>query len=225
MSQAGAIPVSQALTIQSDPHSQAFRKALDVIDSLHGDGVLPVIPLRRAFFTDKRGQFIFQQGGPAVAILVSYFTTQAELTTIHEIGHFVDYHGLGNGTQCASVSGVMLQGWRNAVRGSGAVQRMGGLWRSSAGTVSMTQGDGAVVQCPVSQRHLQYLLMPQELWARSYAQFIVNKSSDPDLARQLSAQRQKPVFDFYYEAHWEDEDFAPIGAEIEVLFRQKGWIK
>jgi hypothetical protein len=217
--------VSNTLIVEAGPYSQPLRHALDVIDHVHCDGLLPVIPLQRAMLTDKDGQFVFQRGGPAVRIMVSHFTNLAEITTVHEVGHFIDYHGLGTGIQCGSVSSAELQGWRDAVRNSQAVQSLGNLWRSSASMIKVRQSDGAVVEYPISQTYLQYLLMPEELWARSYAQFVTIRSNDSTLRHQLDRLQDRPANSYYYASCWEDSDFIAVADEIEAVFRQKGWMK
>src|SRR5579875_3910344 len=95
-------PVSQALVVEDGPQRRAFDNVLAAIDSVHQDGVLPNIPLQRSLLTDRHGQFVRQPDGAALSIQVSYFTSHAELTTVHEIGHFLDYFGLGAGTEWAS---------------------------------------------------------------------------------------------------------------------------
>lgn len=87
-----------------------------------------------------------------------------------------------------------------------------------------TLPDGTVVEYDVDQVYLRYLLTPQELWARSYAQFIATRSGNADLQRQLDRLRERPARAFYYGEQWEDVDFLPIMAEVEALFRHLGWL-
>ena len=75
----------------------------------------------------------------------------------------------------------------------------------------------------VDDRHVAVLLDPVEAWARSYAQSIVNRSDSPALRASLNACRGRIAGRQYYPQQWEDDDFGPIEAAIEELFRRLGW--
>lgn len=67
-----------------------------------------------------------------------------------------------------------------------------------------------------STEHAMYLLMPPELFARAYAQWIGQK---------LFAQIRSEVRaygdgwrQYGYHAQWEDKDFEPIAKEFDRLF-------
>ena len=70
--------------------------------------------------------------------------------------------------------------------------------------------------------YADYLLQSEELWARSYAQFVTIRSGQTDLIaelrdRQLRAERSLiPV-------QWNDRDFLGVEDPIEALFRDLGW--
>jgi hypothetical protein len=73
-------------------------------------------------------------------------------------------------------------------------------------------------------RHLTYTLQLDELWERSYAQYIVVRSGDAGLRAELDERRQlhgSPAVPYL----WEDDDFGPVAAEIDRLFRRLGWIR
>lgn len=81
-----------------------------------------------------------------------------------------------------------------------------------------------MVEYKIEKQYIEYLLQNEELWARSYAQFITAKSAHPELQEQLSRLRDRPPHSLYYWEQWDDEDFLPISAEIEAVFRQLGWM-
>ncbi len=83
---------------------------------------------------------------------------------------------------------------------------------------------GDVVEYQIEKRYLEYLLQNEELWARSYAQFITAKSAQPELQQQPSRLRDRPAHGLYYWEQWDDEDFLPFLAEIEAVCRQLGWM-
>ena len=101
-------------------------------------------------------------------------------------------------------------------------------WGSSGGSPETgrksRQAAGGVVRYQVEHRYIEYLLQNEELWARSYAQFIAVKSAHPDLREHLDRLRARPERRLYYGSQWDEEDFLPILAEIEAVFRQIGWM-
>lgn len=75
-----------------------------------------------------------------------------------------------------------------------------------------------------------YVLAPTELFARSYVQYIATKTKHPELAISLEAAREpnrvltSMGFD-YNPVHWKDEDFAPIAAAFDKMFKELKWAK
>lgn len=219
-------PVSDALDVERGPHDRPLRDALAAVDAVHTDGRLPRIPIRRLALSRKlHGHFRHRLGGPPLDIGVHPAARHAALTAVHEIGHFLDYSGLGE-AGFGSVAGDLLGPWRAAVRNSAAVQRLGQLWRFTESRAREAQDAGGAdgVKYAVELRYIEYLLQNEELWARSYAQFIAVKSGHPALREQLDRLRQRPERRLYHGPQWDDEDFLPIMTEIEAAFRQKGWM-
>ncbi|MBV9849089.1 MAG: hypothetical protein JO250_05305 [Armatimonadetes bacterium] len=216
--------VGAALEVETSEDNLPLLTAIIAVDQVHRDGDLPVITVERGPLKNRHGQFLYRQAGQAMGIVVSRFTDHAGLTTLHEIGHFLDYHGLGAPGQWASETDPALGAWRDAVRNSDAVQRLGEVLKSPDGRVTETLSSGAVVEYTINLAYVRYLLRPEELWARSYAQFIAVKSGDAELRSQLDRRRQRPARRFSYGEHWEEADFLPISTQIEALFRQRGWM-
>jgi len=222
----GPAPVSGALAVERGPHDKPLRDALAAVDAVHADGGLPRIPIRRLALSRKlHGHFRHRLGGPPLDIGVHPAARYPALTAVHEIGHFLDYSGLGEAGGFGSVAGDLLGPWRAAVRESAAVQRLGQLWRFTRSRAQETPAAGDGVRYAVEQRYVEYLLQNEELWARSYAQFIAVRSGHPVLREQLGRLRQRPARRLYYGGQWDDADFLPIMAEIEAAFRQKGWME
>lgn len=221
----GPAPVGDALVLERGPHDRPLRDALAAVEAVHADGSLPRIPIRwLALSRPLRGHFRHRLGGPPLDIGVHPAAPDAALTAVHEIGHFLDYSGLGEAGEFGSVADDPLGPWRAAVRQSAAAQRLGQLWRFTQGRAQGTPSAGDVVKYAVEQRYIEYLLQNEELWARSYAQFIAVKSGHPALREQLDRRRQRPERRLYYGGQWDDDDFLPIQAEIEAAFRKKGWL-
>jgi hypothetical protein len=119
----------------------------------------------------------------------------------HEIGHFIDAQ-LGRDNQFGTLSRLDLFGeWEEAAKNSGALQDLR--------------------RAKVSKATKEYLLSTQEVWARSYAQYVTTRSGSQTLGKELYFNRgfgQKGAL-------WEDDDFEPVGAAIDGIFRKLGWLK
>lgn len=214
--------VGDALAVEPGQPGQSLRDAVAAINRVHRDGKLPVIPVTRASFTDRHAQFTNVAG--KIAIEINRITGSAGLATVHEIGHFLDYSGLGNSGEWASEADGVLDRWRAAVKESRSIQRLRPLLEAGVDQAAETLTGGTVVEYEVNRAYLRYMLQPRELWARSYAQFITAKSGDPILRRQMDDLRNQPTNKFYYGEQWEDEDFLPILASIEAIFHDLGWM-
>ena len=222
---AAPAPVSDALDVGTGPQDKPLRDALAAVDAVHRDGRLPTIPMQRIVLSRRlHGHFRHVLGGPPLDIGVHPAARHAALTAVHEVGHFLDYSGLGAAGEFCSVDGDTLGPWRAAVRGSGAVQRLGQLWRFTEARAREPQAGGDGVRYQAEHRYIEYLLQNEELWARSYAQFIAVKSGHPELREQLGRLRARPERRLYYGSQWDDEDFLPIQTAIEAVFRRQGWM-
>ncbi|MEM6328359.1 MAG: hypothetical protein AAF791_14695, partial [Bacteroidota bacterium] len=69
------------------------------------------------------------------------------------------------------------------------------------------------------QSYADYLLEPWELWARSYAQYIAQRSGDPTMRSQIAGLRSDHPL-----KQWSDDDFEPIADVIDSIFRDLQWI-
>ncbi len=218
-------PVSKALDVKAGVLQRQVLSAIAAVDQVHTDGVLPDLPVKAASLVDMYGYFQNTTDGRAVEIVVSLLNPHVELTAVHEIGHFLDFKGLDRSTPWASVNSPALAAWREAVKTSRAVQTLGHFRNPTTRTMPVTLWDGSVVEYPVDKIYVGYLLKAEELWARSYSQFIAAQSRDPALLRQLEQERDRPVSGIYYPKHWDEADFQPIRAEVEAVFRGLRWMR
>ncbi len=221
----GLTPVSQALEVDASAIDAHMRRAIEAIDQVHTDGALPILPLKAALLPDMYGYFQNTTSGKAVEIVVNLVCPHVEVTTVHEIGHFLDLKGLDPAVPWASVNSAKLARWREAVKQSGAVQTLGHFLNPATRIIMETQGNGSVVEYAIDKNYAEYLLKAEELWARSYAQFIAAKSRDPALLQQIEQERSRPVNGLYYPKQWDEADFERILAEIETIFRGLRWIQ
>jgi hypothetical protein len=200
--------------------------ALAIIDRVHVAGALPKIPVHNSYNASRpsAGGFVSREGVPISIDVNTYkdFAPSAMLTFIHEIGHFLDLSAFGKAGVFATLAGdAMFDGWRRAVEATDAVQNL--RRRKDSGTVVVHTAQGPI-ELSVSNRHLEYLLTDDELWARSYAQYIAERSVDATLLAALNFTRPPAVIGQLYPAQWDPADFAPVATAIDTLFRGLGWL-
>lgn len=211
--------VSQAIAIEAKPRGEAIRYAVGLIDGVHSDGNLPKIFASTDESLTDHGYYQRQPDDSPWQIVVSPNGRHPELTCVHEIGHFLDHQALGRAGQWASVSSCSLSGWRKAVEQTQAVQDLRGRQQ---GPLPVTLPSGVSLRVFVEQRVLDYALGPLELFARSYAQYITRASQDKVLLVQMAGEIDTLEWQVY-PLQWQDEDFAPIYDQLELLLRKKGW--
>lgn len=182
--------------------------ALAAIDQVHDDGTLPPVPLRTT--RGKYLGYLTSRGtagnARATELALNPKGRWPQLTMIHEAGHLLDLEAIGaKGSFATTQAGSQLAPFLRVARDSAPIHA---LRRLLAQTDSYRQ-----------REYYAYLLEPVEIWARAYAQFVATRSRRPALLHQLELARSA-------EPHkqWADEDFAPLAAEIERLFKQLGWL-
>lgn len=115
------------------------------------------------------------------------------VSLIHEIGHYLD----------ASMGDLRFDGKLL-------------LAFSKSQTITKLK---AVSENPKSTKEqkdfVSYLLSPREVFARAFSQYIVSRSSNKELKKEVAA-RQKAEGTL-----WNDKDFEPIGKEMDRIFKTK----
>ena len=155
-------------------------------------------------------EYKVHEGMPDV-IAVSRYNDTPHLSYVHEVGHFVDRRGLTKATMNSLASYVSpdLEKWRFSIAQSAAYQDFKRL--KLVGGIS-------------GQTALRYLMSPQELWARSYAQYIAIKTQHPGILAELGKYQQEIAVGLRMPVQWQDDDFLPIIKEIDMIFRGEGWL-
>lgn len=219
-------PVSRATGIDAivaDDIRGRAERAMSAIDGVHGDGNLTRIPVY-SMNTTAEGTYRYdEQYGDPMFISLSAQADHAELTMLHEVGHFLDHQAIGRPGKFASAGRVLpddvaaaVRAWAEAVKNSNGYKRL----KSLPAQYEFARG-GQVY--PLREDFKKYLLSREELWARSYAQFIAEESGDAILAEQLEAMIADAETTGIWQ-QWEPGDFAPIRDSIRNLFRVKGWM-
>jgi len=216
---AGA-PVAEALDLAGT--SPEVAAAVRLIGTVHGDGELPRLPVRMVADAPFSAAYARSEDGEPQAILVNSKSAGQRWAMTHEVGHFLDQQTLGIRGRYASHSSEDLEEWRAAVDTSEAVRRLQQIL--TQGGITVLDG-GLERRIPVDARFLQTQISYPEIWARSYAQYVAVRASDPSLlghlARLLGAD--DPAGAPPYTLQWDASDFEPILGAIDRLFAAKGW--
>jgi hypothetical protein len=202
---------------------ERLRTGTRAIDSVHATPGLPPIRVRGMQRGDTLGQYDFNiNTGAPKGIGVQRNIADAEWAMVHETGHYIDHQILGKQGLFTSVnrSTGIAEEFRTVASDSRAIRNL--IDARVKGDVSVTLSSGDIVTYEVDHEYVRYLLDETEVFARAYTQYIARKSGDPTLLKQLDGIRSG-VGNVYQE-QWDDDDFAPIEAAIDNMFRKKGWI-
>ena len=206
-------PVSEALDTSNLKHrddKQQVQIALNAIDKVHNDGALPKIPIMPGAQRGSYGIFQFDMfTGKPYKIGIAHRGDHKALTTVHEIGHFLD----NSGTQPRWSSQLTIENNRII-----QVAKQTNWWTQFRQQV---EDFGKSLDMPIrlDPKYLAYIRGEKEIFARAYAQFIAVESGDPILLAQL-----KKLQDDSFPTQWSDKDFEPIAEEFRKLFRERGWM-
>lgn len=205
--------LSGALRLPVGPGAAALRRTIGAIDRVHGDGELPVVVVELTLLPPgQAADYTFLQSGEPTSIRVSRIATRPELAFVHEVGHLLDHQALGSDrSRFASEVEPELEDWRLIARRSDAVR-----------TLVRYKLDPAGVPADL-QPYLTYLLSDEEVFARSYAQWIALRSGDATLQAQVASRRQRKPDTLFIPLQWDDDDFEPIAATLDRTFHRRGW--
>lgn len=200
--------VSQAVKWSSSPDYAEIARAMEAVDRVHNDGILPSISIQ--LITPSR--FGLQGGFDPNSNCISVASSALDLrsTCWHELGHAIDEYGIARGTASASSFDPALDSWRRAVAQSQRYSEWTAIRR--------------VATNPQFQQHMLYATSASELWARSYAQYIATRANDHVVLAhfaQLEVDIGLPLALHY---QWEMGDFVQIANEIDSLFHYLGWL-
>lgn len=224
-SQPHGVSLGRVLEVPTGIAYDEVRLAIRAIDRVHGVGDLPKTWIRLAPGLNSRGRFRFDDvtGAPA-GILVRPDQDHVAFTMVHEVAHYLDLCAFGFAGQFGSAINPILSDWDDAVTESRSFRQLTILAHGGIGRV--TEIDGSARLVTLTSRELTVVrewTLPEEAWARSYAQYVANRSRDTVLLSSLEALRARRPGTVYYPAQWDDDDFAPIDAAIDALFRARGW--
>lgn len=165
-----------------------------------------------------------------------------QYVTIHELGHALDDlvfgDGLSNGTNGTRTKlAEELAPWWAAVEESRAYRTLGEMAAWDAATqgpwVTIISPSGKTTPWDPEDDYLDYLMRPTELFARAYAQWVVQQAGTPSHRFALELDMGKTPAGFAvlpagrqanYPTQWTPDDFEAIAEQLRLLFAGRGLI-
>lgn len=216
------IRISERLDVPSGAEWEFARELLAAIDYIHGDGELPVIPVVETKTSSAGGFLVSARDGRSLRIEVGLGGIHPHLTFVHEIGHLLDYETLGASRGFGSAVGQVAPLMRIIERSETIRNLASRIGRKYAVIPDIR---GRLRREAVQQGAVRRLLLPEEQFARAYAQYIATRSQNPIVQAQLHRKRANRLTQGIYYEQWDDDDFAPIARAFDALLRQKGWMR
>jgi hypothetical protein len=177
------------------PLADELQRALSAASSLHGMlSDLAPVPVRATATISEAGAYRFRKKDP-IDVRVSRLGGRVALGFLHELGHLLDHQVFYD---------RKTRTWASAVHVAFA------SWRAAAASLERRPLPGG--------RHRQrYFQAPHEVWARSYAQTVLLRCSDPALVGQLTKLQDDD------DPHvWPAAQFEPVAIEVERVFERLG---
>jgi hypothetical protein len=227
-------PAGQSIKAQftdiQKPLRETVQKALDLVAQVHGDGELKDIPFKLTKGRRFYGRITFlpsaRGGYEANKIEIndsSVNEERSELTTIHELGHFLDMYSAGNKQNFGTRNGGGSKDLDQFLKVAGESKKIKAL-RALLLKGTLVDKDGKWFKMGADVRKfIRYTLKPEEIWARAYPQYIAYKTGDERLLRALQ-QKEGWMKQNGLQTQWDKEDFEEIGKEIEAFMIKKGWL-
>lgn len=151
-------------------------------------------------------------------INVSKYAMGPAAVVAHEYGHFLDHHLFGTGKQRMNSMGTSK--WSEHGGNPEMNGIMGALYSSKAARELVKKHkEHSADRDYMGKQRTEYLLMPAEMFARGYAQWIGTRSS-PQIRKEIQEYHEHWMTGGYH-AQWSDEDFAPIAREFDRLFAKR----
>lgn len=219
--------IAECVLVPDTPACRPLQQALRAVSGVHRVPSLAPIGVDLSPDVVTRGEALYvslTDGRPA-RIEVSAAARFPAFSFVHEIGHYLDHQGLGAPGVWASEEDPLLDSLRRAWERSAAVRALRRAVR--AGRMSFVLPGGLASDVPLARADLEdceYYLRPQELFARSYAQYIARRSQDGVLLDQIYERREGPEGRFF-RVQWPDDDFDGLARAFDRLFEGLGWLR
>lgn len=208
-------PVAPHFDLTAAPFPAELALALSSVDAVHGDGTLPQIPVMKNRGGATAGSFT-----PPADMRIATATREPRLTLLHELGHLLDWDGISYRSDREDSE---LAQWRAAVEASAPIRQLRSMAKRKTMVAKLSPWRGPE-KVRIRQKHVSYLLRPTEIFARSYSQFIAQRSGDVALLTELGGLLGRGS-EVLYPEQWKEPDFGQVSQAFEDLFRGRGWMQ
>jgi hypothetical protein len=194
---------------------QEIEHCARCIERAYASPQMPSISIRYTDDLFRRGGYVPQRdadekGEPSPChIEMSVEGRSPRLTFAHEWGHYVD-NWLADFVGYASVETDDLADILAQAEASNTITQLRQFVKRSHSTFD-------------ERIEALRLLVPQEIWARAYAQYIALQSDDAVMGHELTLRRTDARGLLSHLEYWEQEDFQPIAQAINTFLRGRGW--
>ena len=181
------------------PLRSRLERALEVLAPLHGwPAALPELGIRTEPMPDRDGLFDPQR--PELGVRIADETRFPCFTVAHEIAHALDWYVFGGGQGYGNRANTPLWSeWLAAVQASASYAHLQERLHDDF---------------PAVREFARYLLQPEELFARAYAQWAATVSASGDFAGELA-----PLLERDPRPQWQAGEFVTIQAATTALLR------
>lgn len=183
---------------------RTMKEAIGIIDSVHGDGDLPNLPVKAGVLQNGMGAYYKRVPTTNRPVEIK-INTDYELPTsalIHEVGHFIDQAAIQKIAAKDQRVADSLDRFNQTARKTRAIQGI----------------DAMLILEGTDRRYLNYLRQDIEIWARAYMQYVAVRGDNALLRNELTVMQSWP-----YHIQWQDDDFEPVAAVMDELFKALGW--
>ncbi len=200
-------------TVKAGANRAEIERVAKILDSLHVTSDMARIDVITDAGPGNQGRFQRGMYKQPESIGVIEGANHPGQTFAHEFGHFVEMFGIpghesGERNWDGKFRNKILDEWHEAIQGSQAFKNLDALYG----------------QKDINDKVLEYLLRYDELWARSYSQWVATRSGDSALMQGIDYYRSQ-TGQLGANRQWSDEDFRPIAAAIDNLFRTLKWLR
>lgn len=201
--------------------NQGIDHALEAIGKTHSiPSNLSRVPIKvKGLLGGANAQYtIWAPFGKGGEIHVSKYAQGPAASTVHEYGHFLDHKLFGTGQPRLDSLGTHS----NDPKTRAELKNLKVAMYKSKAIASLVNKHEEHVKDRdyIGQQRTQYLLMPAEIFARAYSQWVGTRNS-PQIRRELH-EFGEHWGSHGYQAQWSDADFAPIAREFDRLFANRG---
>lgn len=183
-----------------------INEALAAINSVHPYHTEARLNIRLNRGQSMKGHLYITSESPN-KIILSQPAPAPGLAVLHQLGHLLDWQKFGVWGEFSSCSDPRFSDWWQAIQNSSLYH----LLEEMLPTL--------VEDRIISEKECLSFSAPEELWARSYTQFIIEASKKIPLLEELEFARC--INEDMLPEYWSKDDFAPISRALRTLLESK----